>query len=57
MVGRHAQVQEFIGPEGSVTVDGVRWHAVWQNGTSSKRGATVKIIGADGMSLLIEPED
>lgn len=56
MIGRHAQVQEFIGPEGSVTIDGVRWHAIWQNGASSKRGATVKIIGADGMSLLIEPE-
>ena len=56
MVGRHAIVQEFTGPEGAVTIDGVRWHAVWPNGQKSISGATVKIAGAEGMTLLVEAD-
>jgi len=56
MVGRHAVVQEYTGPEGAVTIDGVRWHAVWPAGGKAKPGATVKISGAEGMTLLVDGE-
>jgi len=55
MVGRHAEVQSFTGPEGAVTIDGIRWHAVWPAGGKAKPGATVKIVRADGMTLFVEP--
>lgn len=53
MIGRHAKVDDFIGPEGTVIIDGVRWHALWSGQTRAKRGDSVKITGVDGMSLLV----
>lgn len=57
MIGRHARVEEFIGPEGSVTIDGVRWHAVWPKGAVAKVGDSVQITGADGMKLHVKADD
>ena len=55
MIGRHAIVESFIGPEGAVTVDGIRWHAVWPAGMQAEIGDTVEIGAADGMKLLVKP--
>lgn len=51
MIGRHAEVLNFTGPEGHVKIDGVRWRAVWKKGASADVGQTVLIDGADGMIL------
>jgi len=56
MIGRHAEVQEFTGPEGAVVIDGVRWHAIWPEGATATPGSMVEINGANGMSLLVAPE-
>jgi len=54
MIGRHAVVEAFTGPEGAVSIDGVRWQAQWPVGTKAKIGATVKISAATGMTLMVE---
>lgn len=54
MIGRHAKVAEFVGPEGRVVIDGVRWHAKWQQDATAQTGETVEIMGADGMTLLVK---
>jgi len=53
MIGRHAKVLDFTGPEGNVTIDGIRWRARWPADVTTKSGETVKITGAEGMTLLI----
>ncbi|NOX73459.1 MAG: NfeD family protein [Alphaproteobacteria bacterium] len=53
MIGRHAKVLDFAGPEGNVTIDGIRWRARWPAGVTTKSGETVKVTGAEGMTLLI----
>ncbi len=57
MVGRHAQVVAFSGPEGNVTIDGVRWRAIWPEDGGAEPGATVKVTRAEGMTLFVETTD
>jgi inner membrane protein len=54
MIGRHAEVLDFTGPEGNVTIDGIRWRARWPTESKAKAGENVKVTGAEGMTLLIE---
>ncbi|MFQ5437810.1 MAG: NfeD family protein [Paracoccaceae bacterium] len=54
MVGRQAKVLKYTGPEGSVSIDGTHWRAIWPEGSSADPGATVTIIGAEGMTLYVE---
>ncbi len=54
MVGRHAEVVSFIGPEGKVTIDGVHWRAIWPEGSSAEPGSKVEIARADGMTLFVK---
>jgi len=54
MVGRQAEVINFTGPEGNVTIDGIRWHAVWPKGQSAAAGSMVEIARADGMTLFVK---
>ena len=53
MIGRHAQVLDFKGPEGNVTIDGIHWRAVWPKGANAAEGDTVEVSSADGMTLII----
>jgi len=53
MIGRHAEVLAFDGPEGHVNIDGIRWRAIWKNGRTAKEGDTVQIDGAEGMTLFV----
>jgi len=55
MVGRHGTVASFTGPEGNVTVDGIRWRAHWAHGAKSEIGDTVEVTDADGMTLIVRP--
>jgi membrane protein implicated in regulation of membrane protease activity len=52
LVGRQARVLDFEAGEGAVEIDGMRWRAIWENG--SKGAAHVTITGADGMTLLVQ---
>lgn len=54
MIGRHAEVLDFTGPEGNVSIDGIRWRALWEKGLAAEIGATVEISGAEGMTLLVK---
>lgn len=53
VVGRHAKVLEFTGPEGVVLVDDIRWRAIWPKGASAKVDSTVRITRAEGMTLYV----
>ncbi len=53
MVGRHATVLEFSGPEGVVLIDNIRWHAIWPKDASAAVDSTVQIADAKGMTLYI----
>jgi len=52
-VGRNAKVLEFASGEGAIEVDGIRWRARWEVGTSSEVGSTVRVTRADGMTLYV----
>lgn len=55
LIGRHAQVEVFTGPEGTVTIDGIRWQAKWADASRSEPGGIVEVTGADGMTLIVRP--
>ena len=57
MVGRHGKVLKFTGPEGHISIDGVRWRAHWAEGMSSSEGDTVIVTGAEGMRLIVGKPD
>lgn len=52
MVGAEAQVLEWSGNEGFVWAGGERWKA---KGRGAKPGATVRIKGVEGLTLVVEP--
>jgi len=54
MIGRHAKVLNFAGPEGNVSIDGLHWRARWHVGANATEGETVEVIGAEGMTLLVK---
>ena len=53
LVGRNATVLEWTGDEGAVEIDGSRWRAKSQIGSTYTQGAPVEIIDADGMTLTV----
>ncbi len=54
MIGRHGEVVAFRGPEGTVVIDDIRWQARWPAGQSAAPGDTVRVVDAEGMTLLVE---
>ncbi len=55
MIDRHGKVVSFTGPEGDITIDGIRWRARWVDGSRSKPNDTVLVTGAEGMTLFVKP--
>ena len=53
MVGRNAEVISYANSRGYVLIDGVRWSAIWPDGSVAEEGDTVKIEGVDGSTLLV----
>ena len=53
MVGRQGEVLDFRGTEGHVIIDGVRWRAKWPDGAVAETGQSVRIEGAEGMTLFV----
>ncbi len=56
-IGKTGSVIDFAAGEGNVEVSGTRWRARWQNGNSARPGDTVRVTGADGMTLIVSALD
>jgi len=56
MLGLVGVVRESLAPEGIVYVHGEVWRARSTHGTLDV-GQRVRVVGLDGMTLLVEPVD
>jgi membrane-bound serine protease (ClpP class) len=54
LIGARAEVVTACRPVGQVRVAGERWGARCERG--AELGETVRIVGRDGLTLLVEPE-
>jgi membrane-bound serine protease (ClpP class) len=55
LVGAVASVETTLEPEGSVMIQGELWRARTSAGTSIERGRRVRVVGASGHLLEVEP--
>lgn len=55
MVGAAAVVETTLEPEGAVLVRGELWRARSRSGATVQRGGRVRIVGASGHLLEVEP--
>jgi membrane-bound serine protease (ClpP class) len=55
-VGGHASVRRPLTPVGSVFVAGEEWSARTVDGRQLDRGTPVRVVGVDGLIVLVEPE-
>jgi membrane-bound serine protease (ClpP class) len=55
LIGAAALVETNLEPEGSVLVRGELWRAVARTGAPLKSGRDVRIVGARGYLLEVEP--
>jgi membrane-bound serine protease (ClpP class) len=53
-IGRTARVHTALAPRGRVWFEGQTWHATLRDGGGAPAGATVRIVGRDGLTLLVE---
>ena len=56
-IGKTGSVIDFAAGEGNVEVSGTRWRARWQDGEAARPGDTVRVTGADGMTLVVSTLD
>ena len=56
-VGTPAAVRRPLAPEGSVNAVGEEWTARTVEGAAVARGTPVRVVGQDGLTLLVEPAD
>jgi membrane-bound serine protease (ClpP class) len=49
-------VRGGIDPLGSVYVEGEEWSARSVNGQSLERGASVRVVATEGLTVIVEPE-
>ncbi|RME48567.1 MAG: nodulation protein NfeD [Chloroflexi bacterium] len=54
LIGAEAQVRSDLDPEGTVFLFGERWKARTE-GHPIKRGEIVRVVGAEGFELIVEP--
>ena len=55
LIGAVAFVETDLEPEGSVLVQGELWRARLRTGTAKARASRVRVVGASGHLLLVEP--
>ncbi|MGB9182221.1 MAG: NfeD family protein [Pyrinomonadaceae bacterium] len=55
LIGAVASVETDLEPEGSVLVRGEMWRACLRRGSAQGCGSRVRIVGASGHLLLVEP--
>jgi membrane-bound ClpP family serine protease len=56
-MGRGGVVEKELRPEGAVMVGGEVWPARTRDGWTVARGARVRVVGASGHLLLVEPQE
>ena len=57
LIGRAGAVEKELRPEGAVLIGGEVWPARSRDARIIARGERVRVVGASGHSLLVEPED
>lgn len=57
LIGATAAVETMLGPQGSVLVRGELWPARSSTGDTIERGRRVRIVGARGLLLQVEPAE
>ena len=57
LVGRAGVVEKELGPDGAVMIGGEVWPARARDGRTIARGRRVRVVGAGGHLLLVEPEE
>lgn len=55
LVGATAAVETTLGPEGTVLIRGEMWPARSRTGAIIEHGARVRVVGASGHRLQVEP--
>ena len=51
---QQAKVMETLSPAGTVKMRGETWRAVSEDGSTIERGATVEVIGQNGLTLVVK---
>lgn len=54
MVGKIGEVVEFAESIGRIVVNETYWSAKWSEGQRAKPGDKVKVVGAEGQTLVVE---
>ncbi len=54
MIGRKAKVVSFENGEGKISISGVQWPAVWEQGENATEGSMVVILSASGVNLTVK---
>ncbi len=54
-IGQVGEVRTDLAPAGSIYVAGEEWSARTRDGGVLRRGLTVRVIGQDGLMLIVEP--
>lgn len=57
LIGKRGIVVEDLAPEGIVSIEGELWRAVSVNGKHISSGRFVRVVGAQGLNLLVEELD
>ena len=57
MIGEMGTASTSISPDGVVLVSGARWRARTNRATPIKLGDPIRVVGIDGVTLDVEPED
>ena len=54
IIGKAADVESFELGSGHITINGLTWSAEWRVGQTAKKGDKVRIVSAEGMTVLVE---
>jgi membrane protein implicated in regulation of membrane protease activity len=57
VVGMVGEVERDLSPTGTVYVGRESWSARLQDGGTAPRGSHVKVVGKQGLTLIVEPEE
>jgi membrane-bound serine protease (ClpP class) len=56
MIGKRGVVIETLQPSGKIIVEGEIWNATSRDRTIIEKGRQVKVVGINGMTLIVEEE-
>jgi membrane-bound ClpP family serine protease len=57
LMGATASVETTLGPQGTVLIRGELWPACSRTGATVQRGCRVRVVGASGHLLQVEPTE